>query len=821
MSSSASSTAKPSSGAIGRFQVIRLLGKGNQSEVYLAHDPHLDREVAIKTLHFASPGERAANMESLLTEARTVSRLQHPNIVALYDAGEHDGDPYLVFEYVKGQTLAQILQKDGPLAPTRAAELAVQMLDAIAYAHAQGIVHRDLKPSNVLIGANGIARVMDFGIASRIDNKQAKSGYLMGTPPYMAPEYISNEDFGPKSDIYSFGMLLYELLTGRQAVHGKDTHEVMRRIVQDTISSPSKHNDQIDEKLDAIVMRALKKDPSERFYDAGQMKTALELYLSPDMPEVTEGGDSKQSTLEFLLRRMRVKGDFPALSESVTSINRIASSDKESVNKLSNSVLKDFALTNKLLKLVNSVMYNQFGSGSISTISRAVVILGFDSVRSIALSLMLFDNLQNKGHAQQLKEEFVRSLFSGMLARGLAGRASVKDAEEAFICSMFHNLGRTLSMFYFPEETSEIQKLIQAKGVSEEKASTQVLGLNFEDLGIGIAKTWGFPDSMLLSMRSLPDDKVKRGVSNGDKLRILSGFSNELSEVITNTPENERGAAVARLSAKFGDCLAVNEKQIGALVEKSLEDISQFSAAVNVNLKQSKFAKQAAQWAGRQPGTKAAPVTAMKSMDTDTQTALAATMLHEPKPQLDLEVGEDGAAPLRSTEEIQSILSSGLQDISNSLIDDSIKVNDILRMILETMYTGMSFNHVLFCIKDGRQNAMTGKFGFGENVQTLIKGFQFPMADQPDVFHVALKNNADILITDIDDPKIASRIPAWYRQAVTARTFLIFPIVIKGKPIGMIYADRAKPGDIAVPEKELSLLKSLRNQAVLAIKQTL
>jgi HD-like signal output (HDOD) protein len=538
------------------------------------------------------------------------------------------------------------------------------------------------------------------------------------------------------------------------------------------------------------------------------------------MPEIKEGADAKQSTLEFLLRRMRVKGDFPALSESVTSINRIASSDKESVSKLSNSVLKDFALTNKLLKLVNSVMYSQFDSGSISTISRAVVILGFDAVRSIALSLMLFDNLQNKGHAQQLKEEFVRSLFSGMLARGLAGRASVKDAEEAFICSMFHNLGRTLSMFYFPEETTEIQKLIQAKNVSEDKAAAQVLGLTFEDLGVGIAKTWGFPDAMLLSMRSLPDEKVRKGISNGDKLRILSGFSNELSEVITNTPEKERGAAVARLSAKFGDCLAVNEKQIGALVEKSLQDIAQFSSAVNVNLKQSKFAKQAAQWAGK-PEAPPPAAPAAKGMDADTQTALAATMLHEPKPRLDLEVGEDGAAPLRSTEEIQSILSSGLQDISNSLIDDSIKVNDILRMILETMYTGMSFNHVLFCIKDGRQNAMMGKFGFGENVQALIKGFQFPMANQPDVFHLAIKNNADILITDIDDPKIASRIPAWYRQTVSARTFLIFPIVIKGKPIGMIYADRPKPGDITVPEKELSLLKSLRNQAVLAIRQTL
>ena len=820
MLKSVSSAVPTLNGVIGRFQIIRLLGKGNQSEVYLAYDPHLEREVAIKTLHFASPGERASNLESLLTEARTVSRLQHPNIVALYDAGEHDGDPYLVFEYVDGFTLAQVLHREGPITPERAAKWAIPILDAIGYAHAQGIVHRDLKPSNVLIDANGTPRVMDFGIASRIDNQQAKSGYLMGTPAYMPPEYISNEEIGPKSDIFSFGILLYELLTGRTAVCGKDTQEILRRMVQDAIPPPSKYNDQIDEKLDDLIMRALKKEPSERFYDADQMKIALELYLSPDMPEIKEGADPKQSTLEFLLRRMRVKGDFPALSESVTSINRIAISDKESVNKLSNSVLKDFALTNKLLKLVNSATYSQFESGSISTISRAVVILGFDSVRSIALSLMMFDNMQNKGHAQQLKEEFVRSLFSGMLARGLAGRASVKDAEEAFICSMFHNLGRTLSMFYFPEETTEIQKLIQAKDVSEETAAVQVLGLAFEDIGIGIAKTWGFPDSMLLSMRSLPDEKIRKGISNGDKLRILSGFSNELSEVITNTPESERGAAVARLSEKFGDCLAVSDKQISALVEKSLQDIAQFSAAVSVNLKQSKFAKQAAQWASK-PGVSVAGVNSAKETDSDTQAILAASMLHEPKPNLDLAIEEERISSCRTTEEIQYLLSSGLQDISNSLIDDSIKVNDILRMILETMYTGMSFNHVLFCIKDGRHNAMAGKFGFGANVQGLINGFRFSMMAPPDVFLVALKNNADILISDIDDPKIASRIPAWFRETSSARTFIVFPIVIKGKPIGMIYADRAKPGEIAVQEKELSLLKCLRNQAVLAIKQTL
>ena len=161
------------------------------------------------------------------------------------------------------------------------------------------------------------------------------------------------------------------------------------------------------------------------------------------------------------------------------------------------------------------------------------------------------------------------------------------------------------------------------------------------------------------------------------------------------------------------------------------------------------------------------------------------------------------------------------QDISNSLVNDNISVNDIIRMILETMYSGMGFHRVMFGIKDGRHNAMHGKFGFGDGINELVSRFKFPMATAPDVFHVSLEKNVDILISDIDDPKIASRVPKWYRDNIPAKTFLIFPIVIKGKPLGMIYADKPRAGDIVIPEQLLGTLKALRNQAVLAIKQSL
>ncbi len=793
---------------IGRFQVLRLLGRGSQSEVYLARDPHLDRLVAIKTLLFADDTDAGAGMHALLQEARTVGRLAHPHIVALHDAGEHAGHPYLVFEYVEGRTLAEVLRSDGRLAPLRAAEIAVQVLDAIAYAHAQGVVHRDLKPSNIILDGQGKARVMDFGIAARIAGADAADGGLMGTPAYMAPEYVRERRFGPRSDLYALGLVLHEMLTGRPAIGGGNIPEMLAAALAPAIAAPSRTNPDVDERLDDIVLKALAPDPDARYPDAGAMKAALEAYLAPPGRVDADTGVARQTTLEFLLRRMRLKSDFPALSEAISTINRIAASDNDSVSKLSNAILRDFGLTNKLLRLVNSVFYVQYGGGSISTVSRAVVILGFNAIRNLAISLVLFENLQNKAHAAQLKEEFVRVLFAGMLARELADKAGVKDAEEGFICAMFHNLGRMLSLFYFPEETEEIRRLVQAGKMSEAHAATQVLGLSFEELGVGIARSWGFPEQIILSMRSLPEGRVRRGQTNTERLRILAGFSNELAAVVCDGRPEQKNRDMARLAQRFGEGLHLSGKHLADVVARSLEEVTRFSHAVNASFGQSQLARQARDWTDHP--TDGHPEQAEGLLAT---TVLADPAIADKSPETAAEEG--------TPEKAQAALLAGLQDISNSLVNDSLSVNDILRMILETMYRAMGFHRVLFCLRDPRAHTMQGKFGLGEGIAELVRDFRFPTTPAADVFHVALERNVDILITDVDDPRIAGHIPAWYRQAVSAKTFLVFPIVIKGKPVGMIYADRPRAGDIVVPDQILATLKALRNQAVLAIRQNL
>src|SRR3990167_2674884 len=191
---------------IGRFEILSELGRGGQGAVYLARDPQLDRQVAIKTLR-----KLGHKTEQLTHEARIVSRLQHPNIITLYDYGEHQGAPYLVYAYVEGKTLAQLLKQEKSLPFARAAEIACGILEALAYAHAQGISHLDMKPANVMIAKSGTPMVMDFGLATTTgDHEQTISSPLSGTPRYVAPEIISVQQGDFLSDIYAVGAVLYE-----------------------------------------------------------------------------------------------------------------------------------------------------------------------------------------------------------------------------------------------------------------------------------------------------------------------------------------------------------------------------------------------------------------------------------------------------------------------------------------------------------------------------------------------------------------------------------------------------------------------------------
>ncbi len=793
---------------IGRFEIIRELGRGAQSVVYLARDPHLQREVAIKTLHFSKPDPQ--KNQQLLSEARMVSQLRHSNIVPIFEAGEEGGDLYLVFEFVPGQNLGEYLKSNGRLSTVKAVTIINGVLDAISHAHAAGIIHRDLKPNNILIDNNGTPRVMDFGIAARVDAQSQSPESFMGTPCYMAPEYIIRRESNERTDVFSAGLVLYEMLTGQRAIHGENIYEIMNRLTNEDVRLPQIVGLEIDDSLASILYRALARDPEQRFSSVGQLREMLDGYLKPAAPVTSE--DAKQSTIDFLLRRMRVKSDFPALSESVSTINKITRSDKESVANLSSSILKDFSLTNKILRLVNSVYYRQAGGGNISTISRAVLVLGFDAVRNIAVTVMLFEHLQNKSNAGSLKEEFLRANLAAILAKDIGEKSSSRDVEQVFICSMFHNLGRLLSQYYFPDESEEVKRLIEQKSLNEEAAAIQVLGISFEELGIGIARSWGFPNLIVSSMRKLPPGNVRKAGTVEERMRILSSFSNELCAMISTVEPENRHKELRKVTARFGENITLSEQVLRETMEKSFQEVSQFASIIGINMKQSSFAKQ------------------MRSWGAKTLTGIEDTVSHEDGSETILADAVPAGAPGSPVHEgeatdaevmvnPEAILMAGIQDISNTLVEE-FKLNDVLRIILETMYRAKGFRRVILCVRDAQSNTMLGRFGFGPDALEVAKSFKFSLAFTPDIFHAALSKGVDILISDTNDPKITARIPTWFRKGVNAGTFVIFPLTIKSNPVALIYADADRAGESVIPEKERSPLRSLRNQAVLAIKQS-
>ncbi|WP_240538447.1 serine/threonine-protein kinase [Rhodoferax sp. PAMC 29310] len=225
--------------SLGRFQLKRILGKGAQSVVWLAFDPHLEREVAIKLMK-VRPSANALEVSQWMQEARSVSRLAHANVVPLFEADIQDGQPYLVFEHVEGETLTAVLRQNGALPVHQAVSLMVDVLDALVVAHAAGVIHRDLKPSNVMVDLNGRARVMDFGIAARAsrDDGVMLTAIDGRTPGYMSPEATQRGAASPLMDVFSAGIVLTEMLSGQALVAEKNPAKAVQKSSTSNLPCP-------------------------------------------------------------------------------------------------------------------------------------------------------------------------------------------------------------------------------------------------------------------------------------------------------------------------------------------------------------------------------------------------------------------------------------------------------------------------------------------------------------------------------------------------------------------------------------------------------
>jgi eukaryotic-like serine/threonine-protein kinase len=259
----------------GRYRVLNRLGSGGMADVYCAEDTHLGRQVALKVLYrrFAQDAEF---VERFKREAQSAAGLTHPNVVNVFDRGEHDGTYYIAMEYLPGRTLKEVIAERGALDQESVIDIGVQILRAASFAHRRGVIHRDLKPHNVMLDDAGNAKVTDFGIARAGASEMTEAGSIMGTAQYLSPEQAQGQPANSQSDIYSVGVILYELLTGRLPFEGESAVAIAVQHLNDPPAPISSLRPDVAPELEATVMRALAKDPADRWADADEFIRALE-----------------------------------------------------------------------------------------------------------------------------------------------------------------------------------------------------------------------------------------------------------------------------------------------------------------------------------------------------------------------------------------------------------------------------------------------------------------------------------------------------------------------------------------------------------------
>jgi len=596
---------------IGRYEVIQSLGRGSQGVVYLARDPALDRLVAIKVLTARAHDLNDLAEDGTPLEARMSGKLKHPNIVAIYDAGQCSAGPYLVFEYVEGKTLASILKASGAFSIEAALPLISGILQGLATAHASGILHLDLNPRNLLVDTGNVARVMDFGLSQYVNAVSMPGETVTGTLRYMAPEHFLGKPLGTWTDVFALGSTFYEMVTGQRAMPGNEVEQIQYKIVLADVDLAALRAKPHGEAFARFLQCALQKSREGRYANCPTMSEAFDLFLKETgLNDKASARHGNHSTIEFLLRRMQRKEDFPTISRTLSDINRLTGDrSTASSEQLANVVLRDFALTSKLLKLVNSAFYGT-RTIEITSISQAIVFLGVEQLRMTANSLSFFGHM--KGDSAVLKDAMTRSFLSGLISRHLARQAHLKAAEEAFICGMCQNLGETLVIYYFADDYADILELQASKQLEKSAASRGILGVSYADLGAAVARTWNLPASIVDAISGMPPGAPAAPESDTEKLRDFAVFSNRLCDLFQQTDGHNVEGAIQGLLMQFELSVAVDYDYCRQLVAAGYEKLKQYAPVFEIKVASSGYCQAVQSWLDEQAAAAAADGTEAK-----------------------------------------------------------------------------------------------------------------------------------------------------------------------------------------------------------------
>ncbi|MES2076936.1 MAG: HDOD domain-containing protein [Pseudomonadota bacterium] len=494
----------------------------------------------------------------------------------------------------------------------------------------------------------------------------------------------------------------------------------------------------------------------------------------------------------LLLKQLCGDEDLFALGAAVARVVQLADADDQGAQSLAYFVLADVALTQKILRQANTPLFRSAAGGTVTTVSRAISLLGFDHVKASALAMLLVDTLANSGHAHSVRLELEVALCASLFGRELARSGAWQGAEEVAIGALFKNIGALLVASREHERFGQIAALAGQGELSLGQASQQVLGTSYEALSAAILHEWKIPELIIHSLSAPPPGALRPAANRHEWMRQVVAFSAEAARLLVRRVE-PAGAEGAALALRYGAALNLDAGRVAALFGAvgremdSLLDSMQLAPA---------------------PAPAAAP---------------AADSLPAALRQAALTSATAGAGVHPSGKPLQAreLLLAGVQDVSQMRAQmraaGAVRANQLIQAVLETLYRSMGFRFATVCLKDVRAGQYRARIAFGEQNAARLAGFAFPLRGG-DLFHLALDNDADLMIADAFAPNIAELLPPWHRALLPdARSFIVLPLVLAGAPLGLFYADRVHAAPEGVPADEASLIRALKAQVLAAL----
>lgn len=534
----------------------------------------------------------------------------------------------------------------------------------------------------------------------------------------------------------------------------------------------------------------------------------------------------REARLQRLMQKIAAHSDFATMKDSVRSMQKISRSEKAHARALTGEISNDIAMTGKLLRLVNAAFYSSAGGGSITSMERAVALMGFQTIGMVASSLMLFERLPKTADGNRLRQEFGRAQMAALLAHELCN--SSKHIEGAYLNALFQNLGSMLAGMHFAEDTAAIEARLQEEGLVEgepawhdkrEKLARQQWGLGFEEIGVEVAKSWGWPDSVRVAMRSLAPSSLERPAGPEEYQRVLCTAANRLAGDLLRLPgggtaeekAEARKACVQRFAAEMGVPLSLDPEVLPAVVEQVKlvwDDLAKalgFDPVPAPAAKGKPADKGADKAAAAKPGAQAPELAAVKPVAPAKAPEAAPAPARAPMPAA-------AANPVMA-----EALSAALERVSD-LVLSGAPAAKLLQLCMKEMHEALQLQRVIVCLRDPASGGLRGRMGLGQRAQELAPVFDIPLKPPSELFGLLCSKGADTLISDASDPVIAQRLPPWYAKQVRAQTFVLLPMVAGEQVLGAFYGDQAEAGRLQIGERELRLLKTLRNQVVMAMR---